>query len=211
MKILIVDDSPTALAKYGQLLKRAGYEVLMASGPEGALPMARSALPDLALVDYHLATSSGDELIMDLTRDSTTRSTLVLMLSADENALPIALEAGAIDLLVKGEPDALFLSRIACYARIVSTYKKQINQLVSMFFKTTEALDVGVILQDNSGQRLFNPIMESFARQCSSEMDVTCGPDNPHLETMLLNAEQFKVKRVDLKGGEHLSLVTKSA
>jgi signal transduction histidine kinase/Na+/proline symporter len=60
---LIVDNEPQALTALRTLLEQWGWHVLTAADSPGALELARSERPDIAILDYHL---SGDETGVDL-------------------------------------------------------------------------------------------------------------------------------------------------
>jgi twitching motility two-component system response regulator PilH len=50
-RIMVVDDSPTDLAFMGNLLKKNGYDVILANGGEAAIQRAAMLQPDLILMD----------------------------------------------------------------------------------------------------------------------------------------------------------------
>ena len=54
LNILFVDDSAAVRAVYEQLLKKAGYCVALAAGPEQALELTRSFIPDISIIDYYM-------------------------------------------------------------------------------------------------------------------------------------------------------------
>ena len=52
--ILIIDDSPTDVHVYGNMLKKNGFEVESASNAEDGIEMAKNTQPDLILMDVML-------------------------------------------------------------------------------------------------------------------------------------------------------------
>ena len=81
-KILIADDEPNILISLEYLMKREGFEVLVARDGEEALALLRSAHPRLVLLDVMMPKKTGFEVCQELRADEATRDTLVLMLTA---------------------------------------------------------------------------------------------------------------------------------
>ena len=50
-RILVVDDSPTEVFRFKEMLNKYGYEVIEAMSGEEGIQMAKSILPDLILMD----------------------------------------------------------------------------------------------------------------------------------------------------------------
>ncbi len=200
MKILLVDDSATVRATYGKLLSSYGHEVLTAATAEDALRIARERKPNLAIVDFHLGGSSGDELIYELQRNPLTMNIMVVMLSGDKDALRPALEAGAIDLIYKGEDPAVFLKRIAAIGRVVAAQQKLTNQLVDLLQKVTDAVNVGVVLQDKRGVHPFNKTISGLAVQHGGLSQFTD-------ESYVSREEKLEVQSILIDKSERLILV----
>lgn len=93
-KILVVDDDATVRTSLSLLLKRRGYEVQCATGPEEALDMVRRTIPDLILMDMNYTlTTTGEEGLQLLQRMAIfAPSTPVILMTA----------WGSIELAVKG-------------------------------------------------------------------------------------------------------------
>lgn len=60
-KVLVVDDSPTALKMMGHLVKRLGHEVVLASDGLEALDMLRTQVFDIVLMDIRMPKMNGLE------------------------------------------------------------------------------------------------------------------------------------------------------
>ncbi len=58
-KVLVVDDSPTALKVMGHLIKRLGHEVIMATDGLEALDMLRTQTFDIVLMDINMPKMNG--------------------------------------------------------------------------------------------------------------------------------------------------------
>jgi two-component system cell cycle response regulator DivK len=81
-KILIVEDNPDSMELAVFLLESAGHTVLSAVNAEAGLSLARSALPDLVLMDVQLPGMDGIEATTLLKGDAATRDIPVLALTA---------------------------------------------------------------------------------------------------------------------------------
>ncbi len=101
--VLVVDDDPNLRLLAESALSRDGYQVLQAENGEQALEYARSARPDLVLLDVNMPGMDGITVLKRLRAEERTRSTPVLMLTVDGNepATRAAFDAGANDYLAK--------------------------------------------------------------------------------------------------------------
>jgi DNA-binding response OmpR family regulator len=100
MKVLIVDDEPRIVDGVRKYLEQAGFEVLAAyDGPTG-LSMARTAAPDLVILDLMLPGLDGLDVCRELRRGS---DVPIIMLTArvEETDKLIGLEIGADDYVTK--------------------------------------------------------------------------------------------------------------
>ena len=81
-KVLIADDEPNIVISLEYLMKRAGYQVLVARDGQQALDLLRSERPALVLLDLMMPVKSGIEVCQELRADEGLRGTKVLMLTA---------------------------------------------------------------------------------------------------------------------------------
>ena len=81
-KVLIVEDNPANMTLAVFLLQSAGHTVLSASDAEAGLTMARDEQPQLILMDIQLPGMDGLEAIAQLKRDTATRASPVIALTA---------------------------------------------------------------------------------------------------------------------------------
>jgi len=93
-KILIVDDEPNIVLSLEYLMKREGYEVLVAHDGEEALDVLRRERPRLVLLDVMMPKKSGFEVCQELRADDAIKDTLVLMLTAKGRETDIAKGQG---------------------------------------------------------------------------------------------------------------------
>src|SRR6266581_4406677 len=102
-KILVADDEPDAIELVEFNLKNAGYDVITAANGAAALKKARSALPNLIVLDLMLPEVDGLEVCKLLRRDPRTRAIPIIMLTAKAAEIDrvLGLELGAEDYVTK--------------------------------------------------------------------------------------------------------------
>lgn len=81
-KVLIADDEPNILISLEYLMKREGYEVLLARDGQEALDVLVRERPRLVLLDVMMPRKSGFEVCQELRANEAIKDTLVLMLTA---------------------------------------------------------------------------------------------------------------------------------
>ncbi|MDX9698147.1 MAG: response regulator [Rhodocyclaceae bacterium] len=98
-KILIADDEQNILISLEFLMKREGYEVIVAQDGEEAVHKIRSERPDLVLLDVMMPRKSGFEVCQEVKADAELAQVRILMLTAKgrdtEVAKGLALGADA--------------------------------------------------------------------------------------------------------------------
>ncbi|KAF0167029.1 MAG: response regulator receiver [Rhodocyclaceae bacterium] len=82
MKILIADDEPNIVISLEFLLKREGYEVVVAHNGAEALERVRAERPDLAILDVMMPLRNGFEVCQDLRQDPEFKNLRIMMLTA---------------------------------------------------------------------------------------------------------------------------------
>jgi DNA-binding response OmpR family regulator len=81
-KILIADDEPNILISLEYLMKREGYEVLLARDGNEALEAIRRERPALVLLDVMMPGKTGFELCDAVRADETLAATKIVLLTA---------------------------------------------------------------------------------------------------------------------------------
>lgn len=104
-KILFIEDEAALQEAFGEILKQAGYEIIMALDGEIGLRLAKSERPDLILLDLVLPKFHGFEVLKKLKQDPETEEIPVIVLTNLEKAEDVekAIELGAKTYLVKTE------------------------------------------------------------------------------------------------------------
>jgi CheY-like chemotaxis protein len=103
--VLIAEDDRFIRRTAEIALKRQGFTVLLAEDGEAALQQARTAAPDVVLLDLIMPKVQGFEVLRRLKLDPKTASVPVIVLSSlgQEADVQRALAAGAAGYLVKAE------------------------------------------------------------------------------------------------------------
>ncbi|OOG26164.1 two-component system response regulator [Thioalkalivibrio denitrificans] len=89
-RILIADDEENIVISLEFLMKREGFEVLIARDGEQALEMIRAELPDLVLLDVMMPKKSGFEVCQEIKTDPRLGTVKILMLTAKGRETEIA-------------------------------------------------------------------------------------------------------------------------
>jgi len=109
--ILVVNDNEAGRYATSRVLTRAGFQVLDASTGEAGLRLARSASPQLVVLDINLPDINGIEVCRQLKADARTANIMVLQVSATNIQVTdrvSALSAGADTFLIEPvEPEEL--------------------------------------------------------------------------------------------------------
>lgn len=80
-KVMLVDDDRTMVTLLRTLLELDGFNVVNASRGDRVLPTARSEMPDVILMDVHLADADGLELLKEMRASADLSSVPVIMTS----------------------------------------------------------------------------------------------------------------------------------
>jgi len=132
--VLIVNDSPDALALTSVVLQQAGYRVLTAEDGLEGLELARRELPALIISDVMMPHLDGIELCRRLRGDARLTLTPILLISAQRKDTESALEglkAGADDYLeAPFNPPRLVaqVARLLERARVEAHYRDIVEQ-----------------------------------------------------------------------------------
>lgn len=112
--VLVVDDSPTERLYLTDMLRRHGYEVMLASSGEEAIAVAKGTRPDLILMDVVMPGLNGFQATRMLSRDADTKSIPVIMCTTkgQDTDRIWGLRQGAVAYLVKPIVAEELLARI---------------------------------------------------------------------------------------------------
>jgi twitching motility two-component system response regulator PilH len=112
--VLIIDDSPTELHLFQNMLEKAGFDTLVADSGEEGIRQATNARPDIILMDVVMPGMNGFQATRKLTKDPKTSSIPVIMITTkdQETDKTWGLRQGAREYLVKPVEKDELLARI---------------------------------------------------------------------------------------------------
>ena len=112
--ILIIDDSPTELHMFQNMLEKSGFATLVADSGEDGIRQAESARPDCILMDVVMPGMNGFQATRKLTHDPRTADIPVIMItSKDQETDKIwGMRQGAVEYIVKPVGQKELVARI---------------------------------------------------------------------------------------------------
>lgn len=113
-KILVIDDSETALSIARRMLEAAGYAVLTSNSALRLPALVHSERPDLILLDVEMPALRGDQ-VLELTKlfDFLQKSPIVLHSSkSDEELKELVGRSGASGYIKKTSNSIAFISQV---------------------------------------------------------------------------------------------------
>ena len=102
-KVLVCDDEPYIVESVSYVVKKAGFDVVIAEDGEEALEAGRREKPDLIFLDIMMPKITGYEVCRQLKEDPATRDSYIVMLTArgQEEDERKALDMGADEFMTK--------------------------------------------------------------------------------------------------------------
>ena len=113
-RILIVDDEPNIVISLEFLMKREGFEVVVAGDGETALRLLAEQPPDLVLLDVMLPKKSGYEVCQAIRGNSAWQATKIILLTAKgrETEMAKGMALGADTYMTKPFSTKDLLTRV---------------------------------------------------------------------------------------------------
>ncbi len=101
--ILIIDDSPTELHLFQNMLEKNGFDTLVADNGEEGIKQAVSSRPDCILMDIVMPGMNGFRATRKLSQDPATSAIPVIIITskAQETDKIWGMRQGAVEYLVK--------------------------------------------------------------------------------------------------------------
>ena len=81
-KILVVDDSPTEIFQFKEMLEKLGHEVITADNGRDGVSMANSEQPDVVLMDIVMPDMNGFQATRQIARGEATKHIPVIIVSS---------------------------------------------------------------------------------------------------------------------------------
>jgi DNA-binding NtrC family response regulator len=128
-QVLCIDDEPTQLAIYSQLLLKEGFVIETAPDAQYGLTMCAQKPYDVVLTDYQMPTLNGLEFIDALKSILNPPPVVMLTARGNEDIAVQAMKLGAMDYIVKDDKQGyLKLLSITLHKAIASHQSRQEKQ-----------------------------------------------------------------------------------
>lgn len=129
-EILVVDDTPEALALLGEVLRQAGYTVRLAPNGDLALWTAVASPPDIVLLDVRMPGIDGFEVCRRLKSEPATMNLPIIFVSAqdDTDNKKNGFHAGAVDYIAKPFDCDEVLQRVSTHIKLARLAKELQNE-----------------------------------------------------------------------------------
>lgn len=116
-RILVAEDSAATRTAISAMLKRMGYDVVVALNGEEAIELARHENPDLILMDIMMPIMDGIEALKAIRSEVRLRTIPIVMLTSttDVRMVTEAIECGANDYIAKPFSVTLLTERVERY------------------------------------------------------------------------------------------------
>ncbi len=101
--ILIIDDSPTELHLFQNMLEKGGFDTLVADSGEEGVRQAEASRPDCILMDVVMPGMNGFQATRKITQDPRTSNIPVILITTkDQETDKIwGMRQGAVEYIVK--------------------------------------------------------------------------------------------------------------
>ena len=115
-RILLVEDEVSIAEPFAKLLRREGFDAIVAGTAADALRLARDLEPDLVLLDLALPDGDGRDVCRTIRAESATPVIMVTARGTETDRI-VGLEIGADDYVVKPFSAAEVIARIRAVLR----------------------------------------------------------------------------------------------
>lgn len=115
--VLVVDDDPVSIAAIEHVLDSNGYKVCQASNGEQAMNLVSEVKPHVMLLDINMPGINGLDVCKLLKASPDTAQIPVIFITASQNDLTEAFDAGAVDYVLKPFNVKEVLARVNVHAR----------------------------------------------------------------------------------------------
>jgi two-component system alkaline phosphatase synthesis response regulator PhoP len=116
-KILLVDDSPTAILWQRLILEADQYEIVVATDGEEGVRLAKTEQPDLVLLDVMMPRMNGFEALREIRADDALRTTPILMVTTRSEMANVmqGYESGCNEYITKPVDRSELLMKVRSY------------------------------------------------------------------------------------------------
>lgn len=202
--ILIVDDTPENLQVLSATLTDSGYKVRGVINGKMALRAARSAKPDLILLDIRMPDMNGYEVCEQLKSDAITLEIPVIFISASDEVLDKvkAFQVGGVDYITKPFQVEEVLARVEHQLTIQRLQKQLIaqnQQLQAEIVERKKAEEAAAAASQAKTEFLAN-----MSHELRTPLNAILGFTQVMMRDSLLSSDQTENLRIINRSGEHL-------
>jgi signal transduction histidine kinase len=204
MNILIVDDTPENIQILSNNLSSKGYKVRGVVNGQMALRAARSASPDLILLDIRMPEMDGYQVCEHLKADEATREIPVIFISALDDVLDKvrAFTVGGVDYITKPFQVEEVLARVKHQLRIrqLSQELLEQNQLLQQEIKVRKKAEEAAA----AASKAKSQFVANMSHELRTPLNSIMGFTQVMKRDPNLSAEQQENLGIISRSGEHL-------
>ncbi|MGA9378762.1 MAG: response regulator [Phormidium sp.] len=202
--ILIVDDTPENLQVLSATLTDSGYKVRGVINGKMALRAARSAQPDLILLDIRMPDMNGYQVCEQLKSDDSTLEIPVIFISASDEVLDKvkAFQVGGVDYVTKPFQVEEVLARVEHQLTIRRLQKQLIaqnQQLQEEIVERKKAEETAA-----SASQAKTEFLANMSHELRTPLNAILGFTQVMMRDSLLSSDQTENLRIINRSGEHL-------
>jgi len=201
-QILVADDNPANVDIFRTRLSAHGYDIVTAGDGEAALALARTAQPDLIVLDIMMPKMNGIEVCRALKADSTLPFIPIILVTARSEPKDVVagLEAGAEEYLTKPIDQTALIARIKSVLRIKDLHDQTVEQAARLEKQAQELAESNRNLEKRVSEQLrelerVNQLKRFFSPQLA-DLIVSTGQD----ELMAGHRREITALFCDLRG-----------
>jgi signal transduction histidine kinase len=202
--ILIVDDTPENLQILSATLSEKGYKVRGVVKGQMAIRAARSAPPDLILLDIRMPEMDGYEVCEQLKADPKTSEIPIIFISALDEVLDKvkAFTAGGVDYITKPFQVAEVLARVEHQLTIrklsnqLQEQNQQLQQEIQERLKAEKAAE--------AASKAKTEFLANMSHELRTPLNAILGFTQVMSRDLQLSTEQREYLRIINRSGEHL-------
>lgn len=118
-RILIVDDSPTEVFHFKEILTKHGFDVIEAMNGTDGIALALAELPDLVLMDVVMPGVNGFQATRQIAHNTMTKHIPIVIISTKDQATDRVWgkRQGAIDYLTKPVDENQLIGTVKTYLK----------------------------------------------------------------------------------------------
>ena len=202
--ILIVDDTPENLQVLSATLSESGYKVRGVINGKMAVRAARSAPPDLILLDIRMPDTNGYEVCEELKADSHTSKIPVIFISALDEVLDKvkAFQVGGEDYITKPFQVEEVVARVE--------HQLTIQRLQRQLIQQNEQLQKEIVERKKAEEsaaaasKAKSEFLANMSHELRTPLNAILGFTQVMIRDPFLSTDQLENLRIINRSGEHL-------